>query len=191
MKSSLITALAILLVTGLNTYAAPAEARLLEAARHNDLTQVQQLLADGADIEAADTHGNTALMISAAYGYAELARLLIDHGAEVNARGYIGNTALIDAVQEGYAEIARLLLDSGADVNARNQYGTSASSLALGWGRRDLAQSLAPSHPRHGLAGDVLGRKFTTALIALAAIVAVSTVTAAIHTEVSTTHSHV
>ena len=47
MKSPLITTLTILLVTGLNTYAATADPQLLEAARHNDLTQVRRLLAVG------------------------------------------------------------------------------------------------------------------------------------------------
>ena len=192
MKRTLITTAAIVLATALNSSAATSDARLFEAARGNDLIQVQQLLATGAQIDAADANGNTALMIAAAHGYTEIARLLIDSGADVDARGYIGNTALIYAAQEGHAEIAQLLIDGGADASARNQYGSSAPKLAVGWGHGEVAQVLTESHTDEWLAGDGLGQKVIHTLIALTAIIAIPALTArAVYASVPATHSHV
>jgi len=192
MKRTLITTAAIVIATVLNTRAATPDTRLFDAVRANDLTQVRQLLASGAQIDAADANGNTALMVAAAHGYTDIARLLVDRGADVDARGYIGNTALIFAAQEGNAEIVQLLVDRGADPDARNQYGSSAPRLAVGWGHGEVAQVLNQSGDRPWLAGDGLGQKVLHTLIALTAIVAVPALTArAVYASVSTTHSHV
>jgi ankyrin repeat protein len=59
----------------------------------------------------------TALMVTAYYGHAEVARLLIDAGAQVDAANSAGTTALMLAAESGHADCARLLIDAGAQVD--------------------------------------------------------------------------
>ena len=54
----------------------------------------QTLLAAGADVNAVDTDGFTALKHAAIYGYPDLLRYLISAGAEVNHRTPEGKTAI-------------------------------------------------------------------------------------------------
>src|SRR5213078_3197119 len=91
---------------------------------------IAQLLLDrGAQVNARDNAGNTALFY-AAYRQTsagpipttELARLLLDHRADPNARDKSGHTPLMVARIVG---LARLLVDRGADVNARDSNGVT------------------------------------------------------------------
>ena len=58
---------------------------LLAAARAGDLADVRERLAAGADREARDADGATALMLAAHAGWLDVVRALIDAGADVNA----------------------------------------------------------------------------------------------------------
>ncbi|KAF0810174.1 hypothetical protein A167_01205 [Alcanivorax sp. S71-1-4] len=51
---------------------------------------VEWLLLDGADIDARDAHGNTAVMLAARDGHTELVPLLLAHGAETSAVNHSG-----------------------------------------------------------------------------------------------------
>lgn len=138
MKRALLTSLIISFAAAIDAdSAAPA---ILTAIAANDTTQVQSLLARGADVDTRDPNGNTGLMIAAAYGYTDIARLLVEAGADVDARGRIGNTPLIYAVQQGQTEIVRLLIAGGALVDARNEFGSNPRDLATGLGHRDIAE---------------------------------------------------
>ena len=66
------------------------------AALYGDVEDVRLLLAQGADANAQNDGGGTALMY--AIEDAEKTRLLLDRGADVNARSGEGRTALLIAV---------------------------------------------------------------------------------------------
>jgi len=191
MKRALITTAVIALLTSLNAYAGGVDDQLLGAVRSNDIAQVHSLLSRGAQVDATDPAGNTALMVAAACGYTEIARTLIESGADLDARGYIGNTALIFATQEGHAEIARLLVENGADVETRNEYGSSARKLAAGWGHRDIAQILTEGQETEWFAADGFARQAATFLIGIVAIIAIPALTVgAVHASVQVPRSH-
>jgi hypothetical protein len=65
--------------------ASPAE-DLLAAAKKGKTIQVEALLARGADLEARDNYGRTALMLAAQYGRTDAVRLLLAKGASPDAR---------------------------------------------------------------------------------------------------------
>jgi ankyrin repeat protein len=83
-------------------------------------TEVMRLLIDkGADVNATNAFGSTALM----WSVSDLSktRLLLDAGANVNTASKAGRTALlIAAMSDRSAEIVRLLIAKGADVKAKD-----------------------------------------------------------------------
>jgi ankyrin repeat protein len=70
---------------------------------------VQLLLNKGADVEAKDKDGWTALIWAAQGGYEAMVRLLLDKRADVEAKDQYGWTALLWAAQEGHEAVVRLL----------------------------------------------------------------------------------
>jgi ankyrin repeat protein len=55
---------------------------LLEAAKIGDKQKVEQLLEEGADVDAKDEDGKTALMFAAFMGHEEIVELLKSYGAK-------------------------------------------------------------------------------------------------------------
>jgi len=104
---------------------------LLDAAGAGNMPAAADLVAKGADVDAATVHNWTALMAACSSGNPAIVRLLLDKGAKVNARhmGFpfilsdlgnripAGGTALMVAAYGGNPEIVRLLLAAGAKVN--------------------------------------------------------------------------
>ena len=72
-------------------------------------------LANGADINAKDVDGRTALHWAAWYGYTEAVKLLLAVGADVNAKDDLGRTALHWAAWHGCTEVVALLKAHGAE----------------------------------------------------------------------------
>ena len=70
------------------------------------------LLNHGADINAQDIEGNTALMYAAHLGFTEIVQLLIDSGADLTITNNDGDTALDLARQENYQNVVNILENS-------------------------------------------------------------------------------
>jgi len=104
---------------------------LLYAAREGDIEAVKRLLAKGADVNAKDNWGITALMWTAWPGHTEIVNLLISKGADVNAKDKNGRTALMEAAAGGHTEIVEMLMERGADVNSKDNYGITTLFWAL------------------------------------------------------------
>ena len=81
-----------------------------------DLAAIDAQLASGADIDARDEHGQTALMNAARDGQAPVVRLLAERGADLNHHAKYGLTAVMLAVIGGHAEVVRVLVAAGADL---------------------------------------------------------------------------
>lgn len=88
------------------------------------------LVMNGADVNIADSEGDTPLHSAASGGFMEMAQLLIDHGANVNAEtpGYHW-TPLQAAGFMGHKDMMDLLISHGADVNVRNWSGKTAMDM--------------------------------------------------------------
>lgn len=77
---------------------------------------LNNILEAGINIDSLDSHGATALLVSAKHGHEEGTRLLLKKGANVNAQNKHGETALHWAAKKGHNNIVELLLKEGADI---------------------------------------------------------------------------
>lgn len=116
--------------------ALPAEVVPVRPALHwaaeNGLIDIAALLIEqGADPNAPDHFGNTALHLALAYP--AVVELLLESGAEVNAKNALGNTPLHLAVKD--RRVVETLLDAGASVNARNGLDKTPLHYAMRQGR--------------------------------------------------------
>lgn len=93
---------------------------------------VQELLANGADMDAKTDLSLTPLMISAANGNVGITRLLVEKGADVNARqtNMHGDTALMKGAKKGSTDVVSALLDGGADATLTDAFNKTAAAHA-------------------------------------------------------------
>ncbi len=85
------------------------DAAFLAAAYAGDVKRLKALLQQGADIEARDALGNTALILAAAAGHTEAVKLLLKRGANPSAAQMVGLTAADWAERSGDADLRALL----------------------------------------------------------------------------------
>ena len=79
---------------------------LMHAIHKQQPKSVVALLKNGADANARGRKGETALMMAAGYGYADIVRILLDHGADAQATLDNGDNAL-DFATSGVMDIDR------------------------------------------------------------------------------------
>jgi pectate lyase len=128
---------------------------------------VEFLLAKGADINAKNSEGKTALDVALDRNQKDIVELLVAKGAEVSSiyvaarigdlakvRGFLEKgadvnmrdaqrkTALHIASANGHKEIVELLLANGADVNAGGYYNKTAAEYAMGANHREIVELL-------------------------------------------------
>ena len=114
---------------------AAATAPVADAVMKRDAEAVRTLIKGGADVNAAQGDGMTALHWSARNGDLELTRLLLFAGANVKASTRLGGyTPLLLAAQQGHAPVIAALITAGADVKASNALGTTPLMLAAASG---------------------------------------------------------
>jgi ankyrin repeat protein len=82
---------------------------LLDAAVEGETQKIQRLLKKGANIEATDSDGWTALMLATYNEHAPTCALLLEKGANIEAKDNIGRTALMIAARFGKTETAEFL----------------------------------------------------------------------------------
>jgi uncharacterized protein len=160
---------------GLNVNSAcgPGKGHLLESATAaGDAQLVRFLLLKGADIDARNSGGYSALMVAAALDEREIAKALIAAGADLNVRtsanesilqspvhnghlvmvkllvssgGAIGKDSgplLIEAIRQNRTAVLRVLLDAGADANARGSRGSTPLMWAARFGDGNMLKLL-------------------------------------------------
>jgi len=118
---------------------------LIDAAYNGYTESVRYLLNAGADINAKDEDGVTALSYAADRGHMDIVKILLANNADVNSKSKIGCTPLINAAYMGHVEIVEALIANGADVNAQSKEGITALMNAAAFGYKEIAEMLLTS----------------------------------------------
>ena len=100
---------------------------LLQAAQSGDVSKVNKLLTEGADIACTDAEfGATPLHWACYKGSSKVVTILLEKGANINATNNKGSTPLMMAAGSGHLDVVKLLLSKGADAKIIDSYRASA-----------------------------------------------------------------
>ena len=109
---------------------------------HKRTELVQQLLSNGAAVDALTDYEVTPLSIGCLQGDAASVKLLAVAGADVNRLMPGGEVPLLTAARNGNADVVRVLLKHGAIVDATERRGQTALMWAAAEGNADAVQVL-------------------------------------------------
>ncbi|XP_032593584.1 protein TANC2 isoform X3 [Drosophila grimshawi] len=119
------------------------ELALTAAARHGCLDAVSILMSRGAQIDARNRQGYTALWLAVKEGHRSVVEQLLQRGALLDEPlGQARKTPLMIAAEEGHLELLELLLGRGAALEAEDHEGFTALSWACLRGHLTAARYL-------------------------------------------------
>lgn len=113
-------------MAGADTGAKLPGAKLRAAAVAGDLPALTRLIAAGADLEAQDGAGQTALLLAVAADRTAAARALLDAGASPNTQAANADTPWLLAGASGRTAILAAMIPRGPDLAIRNRFGGNA-----------------------------------------------------------------
>ena len=138
-----VCALIAVLLAGAAMAAPDTALTLLNAAESGDHAAAMRLVSvKGANVNATQADGSTAIMYASANGDLELVRALIKAGANVKLKNQLGTSALTEASIIGSAPIIDALLKAGADPNFKTPDGETPLMAAARSGKVDAAKAL-------------------------------------------------
>jgi ankyrin repeat protein len=114
--------------------AADADMRVAQAAKRRDVAAVRTLLRAGADVNAVEADGSSALLWAAYHSNTELVRMLLDAGAKPDVRNRYGISPLLQASRLGHMPTIQALVDAGADINLAQSEGETPLMAAAAAG---------------------------------------------------------
>ncbi|XDD51168.1 ankyrin repeat domain-containing protein [Leptospira sp. WS92.C1] len=133
---------------------------LLKAAWDDDLAKVKTALSQGADPNAKDVFGESALHKTTSKSKTEIAELLIQKGANVNATDGKGRTPLMKTF---FQSMVKFLLEKGADINLKDEKDWTAVLHQTSYGTTNL--EVIESLVAKGAAIQVQGKDGVTPLM--------------------------
>jgi len=101
------------------------------AAYTGDAAAVRGLVAEGADLDAQDAYGWTALRYAVRANHEDCVSTIIELGANIDLASASGRTPLMSAAGNGLSHMIRLLIKSGADRTLKNTAGQTAYDISL------------------------------------------------------------
>jgi ankyrin repeat protein len=123
--------------------AAGGDLPLVDAARTGDAEAVHALVQKGANVNAAEGDGTTALHWAAHRDDLATVDILLRAGARVNAANDLGATPLWNASVNGNPALVARLLQAGADPNAALMLGETPLMVAARAGSAAVVEQLA------------------------------------------------
>lgn len=114
-----------------------AEQKMLAAAKAGDTARLRMALANGANVNATDDNGATALYHASSMGYAACVKLLLAAGGHVAVvdlllkRGALHVKGMAAAAYHGHRSIVNMLLWRGVDPNAGIDAATEGGQMQI------------------------------------------------------------
>ena len=118
---------------------------LRRSVRRGNRSQLTALLRLGADVNARDLPGDSALHIASMHGHADCIVTLLEAGAQINMTGSNGFSPLMYSCFYGMDNCSRVLIEEGADVDIVNGSGDTALILSSSGGYEGCATLLIRS----------------------------------------------
>lgn len=122
--------------------AAAVRPPIVEAAKSGDKVTLRALLQKGANVNAGEGDGTTALHWAAYRDDLEAVEMLLKAGAKVNSANDLGATPLWAAAQNGSEAIVRRLLAAGANPNSKLELGETVLMTAARSGYAGIVEQL-------------------------------------------------
>jgi uncharacterized protein len=119
-----------------------AQADIADAASKGDTATIERMLKNGADVNAQQPDGATALQWAAYRADATLTELLLKAGARPGLANHNGATPLWLAAAHGAAAVIEVLLKGGADANEQLPLGRRPLMLAARAGHVEAVRAL-------------------------------------------------
>lgn len=123
--------------------------KLLDVVERGSANEVLEALDAGADVNAKNALGQTALHVAAARGHHHVVSVLLDRGALVNEAAMDGSSPLAAACEHGHDIVAGLLLKHKARPDAPALNGLAPIHIATRRGQRGLVQLLLKHKVRY------------------------------------------
>ena len=132
---------------------------LIEASVKGDIKKIEELIDKGADIEATDRWGQTALFMAPS---PEVVNALLDKGADIEAQDKIGRTPLINFAGRGDIDIVNALIDKRADIHVKTHYNETAVYVASHKGHHEVVSILSKAEEESISLGSIVFPSFST-----------------------------
>jgi len=116
------------------------ESLLHVAVSNNDVESAALLIEYGADVNAVDNYGQSALLMAR---QGNIVEVLLENGADVHAKDADGHSALHEvAADSDDPRAVQLLLQHGADVNVRTESGATPLHMAMDRANPEIVEAL-------------------------------------------------
>jgi len=121
---------------------ATMDQQLLAAAASGDLAGISAALDGGANVDARDDRGRTALLVATVARQTEAVRVLLEAEPEIDLQDDQLDNPFLYAGAEGLLDILTLVNEAGADPSITNRYGGTALIPASERGHVDVVRYL-------------------------------------------------
>ena len=116
---------------------------LLLAAHRGNLSEVQRLVRDGADVNKCSREdGFFSIYMASEQGHLSVVRYLVQEGADKDKATKNGGTSLFAAAGQGRLSVVQYLVQQGADKNKASNSGTTPLLVAALQGHLEVVQYL-------------------------------------------------
>ncbi|KAG2453934.1 hypothetical protein HYH02_002137 [Chlamydomonas schloesseri] len=127
------------------TASAPAKKlieNLHDAAKAGDVEAATRFIEEGADVNALNERGISALGVAVGFNRLEIVKLLLSKGADLTFRDPKKNTLMHYAAGYGRMAIAKALLGAGAELAAQNDAKQTPADVAKLNGEKEMVKFL-------------------------------------------------